>query len=59
MGIPKQKNIKPRYDQRTFNLNDRLNKWQIVVSPLEEDKAPLDQPGCQILTYTIGVRTIH
>lgn len=37
--FPKIKNISPRYDQRTFNVEDRNNKWQIVVSPREEDQA--------------------
>ena len=37
--FPKEKNIKPRYEQRTFDINDRTNNWQIVVSPREEDKA--------------------
>ncbi|MEO6488462.1 MAG: pirin family protein, partial [Ferruginibacter sp.] len=37
--FPKERNIKPRYDQRTFDINDRVNKWQVVVSPKEEDKA--------------------
>lgn len=37
--FPKIKNITPRYDQRTFNVEDRNNKWQIVVSPKEEDNA--------------------
>jgi redox-sensitive bicupin YhaK (pirin superfamily) len=37
--FPKIKNITPRYDQRTFDLNDRINKWQTVVSPLEQDQA--------------------
>ena len=37
--FPKIKNITPRYDQRTFNVEDRNNKWQIVVSPIEEDNA--------------------
>lgn len=37
--FPKVKNIKPRYDQRAFDMNDRINKWQVVVSPREEDKA--------------------
>lgn len=36
---PKERNIKPRYDQRTFDSNDRQNKWQTVVSPLDSDKA--------------------
>jgi redox-sensitive bicupin YhaK (pirin superfamily) len=37
--FPKIKNITPRYDQRTFNIEDRNNKWQIVVSPREDDNA--------------------
>lgn len=37
--FPKVKNIKPRYDQRNFDVNDRNNKWQIVVSPKAEDAA--------------------
>jgi redox-sensitive bicupin YhaK (pirin superfamily) len=37
--FPKLKNITPRYDQRTFDIEDRNNKWQIVVSPREEDNA--------------------
>jgi len=37
--FPKEKNIKPRYDQRNFDINDRVNKWQTVVSPLDADKA--------------------
>ncbi|MES2429889.1 MAG: pirin family protein [Bacteroidota bacterium] len=34
---PKVENIKPRYDQRTFDVTDRQNKWQFVVSPNEAD----------------------
>jgi redox-sensitive bicupin YhaK (pirin superfamily) len=37
--FPKLKNINPRYDQRSFDIQDRINKWQIVVSPLEQDNA--------------------
>ena len=33
--IPKQQNIKPRYQQKTFSVADRKNKWQTVVSPDE------------------------
>ena len=33
--IPKQKNIKPRYEQKTFAATDRNNKWLVVVSPDE------------------------
>ncbi len=35
--IPKLNNIKPRYDQQTFAVADRKNKWQIVVSPDEDE----------------------
>jgi hypothetical protein len=31
--FPKLKNIKPVYGQKTFDLKDRKNIWQIVVSP--------------------------
>ncbi|MEO6540106.1 MAG: pirin family protein [Ferruginibacter sp.] len=37
--FPKERNIKPRYDQKTFDVTQRLNKWQTVVSPVEADKA--------------------
>ncbi len=37
--FPKERNIKPRYDQRTFDIKGRVNNWQFVVSPMEEDKA--------------------
>ena len=37
--FPKERNITPRYDQRTFDIADRNNQWQIVVSPNEADKA--------------------
>jgi len=35
--FPKVQNIAPRYDQRSFDINDRINKWQFVVSPTEAD----------------------
>lgn len=31
--FPKEKNIKPRYDQLTFDPSNRENKWQLVVAP--------------------------
>lgn len=37
--FPKQDNIKPRYDQRTFLAENRKNKFQVVVSPDEKDNA--------------------
>ena len=37
--FPKERNINPRYDQRSFDLPERVNKWQTLVSPVEADKA--------------------
>lgn len=37
--FPKERNITPRYDQRTFDEKDRNDKWQIVVSPVKGDDA--------------------
>ncbi len=37
--FPKERNIKPRYDQKTFDINNRKNKWQTLVSPLDADNA--------------------
>ncbi|MCX7737343.1 MAG: pirin family protein [Candidatus Kapabacteria bacterium] len=31
--FPKLKNIEPRYAQKKFDLNDRINKLQLIVSP--------------------------
>jgi redox-sensitive bicupin YhaK (pirin superfamily) len=35
--FPKEKNIKPRYDQKKFDAADRKGKWQLLVSPRKED----------------------
>jgi redox-sensitive bicupin YhaK (pirin superfamily) len=37
--FPKERNIKPRYDQKTFDIAQRAGKWQTVVSPIEADNA--------------------
>jgi redox-sensitive bicupin YhaK (pirin superfamily) len=34
--FPKKRDSEPRYDQKTFNPNDRVNKLQLVVSPYED-----------------------
>lgn len=31
--FPKQKNVKPRYDQRAYPLEERKDRFQLVVSP--------------------------
>ena len=33
--FPKKENIQPRYEQKTFVAEDRINKFQTVVSPEE------------------------
>ena len=37
--FPKLKNIKPVYGQKSFDIKDRKNKWQVVVSPEASDHA--------------------
>ena len=37
--FPKLQDIKPRYAQKTFSAAERINKWQVVVSPDEKDNA--------------------
>ncbi len=41
--FPKEKNIEPRYDQITFNPEERVNCWQRVVSPTEEGAVWINQ----------------
>ncbi|HEY0769326.1 MAG TPA: pirin family protein, partial [Sphingobacteriaceae bacterium] len=36
--FPKQRNIQPRYDQRTFKPEDRVNKLQQIVSAKKDDE---------------------
>jgi redox-sensitive bicupin YhaK (pirin superfamily) len=31
--FPNEKNISPRYDQKTFSEEERNNRWQLLVSP--------------------------
>jgi redox-sensitive bicupin YhaK (pirin superfamily) len=35
--FPKEKNITPRYDQKTFDVTKRLNQWQTIVSNTTSD----------------------
>jgi redox-sensitive bicupin YhaK (pirin superfamily) len=41
--IPKERNIKPRYDQKTFKPDDRLNKLKVVVAPDNDDAVWINQ----------------
>jgi redox-sensitive bicupin YhaK (pirin superfamily) len=35
--FPKKKDVEPRYDQRAFSPEDRENKLQMLVSPIDND----------------------
>lgn len=37
--LPRDINVEPRYDQREFSLEQRKNKWQLVVSPDGRDNS--------------------
>lgn len=37
--FPKHQNIKPAYGQKTYDLRDRKNNWQVVVSPDSAEQA--------------------
>lgn len=41
--FPKEKNIKPRYDQKVFEPSGRLNKIQTLVSPKDEKALWINQ----------------
>jgi len=41
--FPKEKNIKPRYDQKIFSDSDRINQLQTVVSPDDADALWINQ----------------
>lgn len=35
--LPKVKNIEPRYEQKSFSLEERKNKFQLIVSPEKQE----------------------
>lgn len=41
--IPKKRNISPRYDQKAFLPEDRINKFQTVVAPDDETAVWINQ----------------
>ncbi|MCX2746061.1 pirin family protein [Mangrovivirga sp. M17] len=36
--FPNKKNVEPRYDQQSFKKENRINKWQQVLSPDKDDE---------------------
>jgi redox-sensitive bicupin YhaK (pirin superfamily) len=41
--LPKERNITPRYEQKTFSQIGRKNKWQTVVSPKDSNAVWINQ----------------
>src|ERR1700740_702841 len=41
--FPKEEDIEPRYDQKTFDPLERKNKFQVVVSPEDADAVWINQ----------------
>jgi redox-sensitive bicupin YhaK (pirin superfamily) len=57
--IPKTRDSKPRYDQKTFDLAARAGQWQIVVSPDESEGGVLiNQDARFALTRLEGAQEI-
>ena len=56
---PKVANITPRYDQRTFDVAERVNNWQYVVSPNDQDGGLwINQDARFAMTKLEGGKTI-
>lgn len=59
---PKELNITPRYEQKTFDVNDRINKFQVIVAPNNKEAVWINQDAwfSQIkiinnsITYTVN-----
>lgn len=41
--FPKEKNITPQYDQKTYLPQDRQDRWQRIVSPKEDEAVTIHQ----------------
>ena len=41
--LPKEKNISPRYDQKTFSREERVNKFQTLVAPNDDAAVIINQ----------------
>lgn len=56
--LPKERNIKPRYDQRVYREEDRINKWQTVVAPDQEEALWINQDAWFNLTQLQRDRSV-
>jgi len=44
--FPEKKNITPRYEQRDFSPGERINNWQMLVSPDQGQGLTIQQDAC-------------
>jgi hypothetical protein len=56
--FPKQKNIKPRYDQKMFSEEGKKNKFQVVVAPDVDDALWINQDAYFSLLDTTEEQTM-
>ena len=47
--FPKEQNITPRYEQKTFRPEDRINKLQVVVAPNNNEAVHINQDAWFVL----------
>lgn len=58
--FPKIKNISPRYEQKTFLLDKRKNKLQVVVSPEQDEAVTINQDAWVSLgNFEKGFKTTY
>lgn len=58
--IPKKRNIEPRYDQKTFDPAQRVNRFQTVVAPDDESAVWINQDAWFSLGHlTAGFSTSY
>lgn len=55
--FPKLRNIKPHYDQKTFDPKDRQDRWQVVVSPDETEGGVSINQDARVLRSEISAGT--
>jgi redox-sensitive bicupin YhaK (pirin superfamily) len=52
--IPKKRNVQPRYDQKSFKKEDRINILQTVVAPDDENAVAINQDAWLSLSSLKG-----
>lgn len=55
--FPKERNIAPRYDQRTFSPEQRHNRWQLLVSPVASNGSVIINQDAWLYRITLSENT--